>query len=220
MVIVVCGLKGGVGKSLVAALLSFEYEKSGKKTLLIDTDIQGSLLNLADIARERAKEKQGKLFDFIPDIKYLAEITDLYKKLSEIKNKYKIVIIDTPPSNNVVLKSSIVSADLIIIPCLQGFSDVWALSNIVNLIKKAKEVSQFKAYFLLNKLDLRNTLSRDFRETLNLTSIPIFQSSLGNRVAFVEAFGSARPITSYAGKTKASQEMRALLEEIQAIMKI
>ena len=42
-VIAICGLKGGIGKSTVAATVACGFHRAGRKTLLVDADSQGTI---------------------------------------------------------------------------------------------------------------------------------------------------------------------------------
>ena len=104
MILTVGNTKGGVGKSTIACNFSVESALAGKKTLLIDADIQGS-----SIGFRASREKN--------DIKAMSITTPtLHKDIKDFQ--FDMVLIDVGGRDSAVFRSAIMACDLMIIPVL------------------------------------------------------------------------------------------------------
>lgn len=136
--------KGGSSKTTSAVNLSYEFAKSGKKTLLIDLDPQGNasskfisnyeyvdgiaevLDKKIDINNAIYKTTANDNLYIIPSKIELDDVAEymqansqialLSKCIRAIKSNYDIVIIDNNPGIPILLKNCVYAADLIIIP--------------------------------------------------------------------------------------------------------
>ena len=129
--IVIANQKGGVGKTTTSINLAAALQRFGKNTLLIDLDSQGNatsatspgnieeqptaydvLMGLKNIKECLLKSKHDKFF-LLPSNSDLmaAEIemlnmdnreSILKEKINEIKHQFNYVLIDSPPSMNIL----------------------------------------------------------------------------------------------------------------------
>lgn len=139
--ILVTNRKGGVGKTTTSVNLSVNFASRGYEVLLIDLDTQGHLqvglgvknhfvLGIHDMLKMGTFHKKSiqktylPTLDFIPahvnfDISELAsESVKLKRIIRRIKNKkkYDYVIIDTPPTSDILLKNALKVSDYALIP--------------------------------------------------------------------------------------------------------
>lgn len=126
-VIVLANQKGGVGKTTLAAHLAIAVEAAGDgKTVLIDTDPQGSL---SAWWNERASETPA----LAP-----ATIAELPAKLIALAAAgYNFAIIDTPPAITDAIGTVLRSADLVVIPTRPSPHDLRAVGSTVELVQSA-----------------------------------------------------------------------------------
>jgi chromosome partitioning protein len=152
--------KGGVGKTTtainLAALLSDRM-----KTLLVDTDPQGSATWWAD---------RGEMpFD-------LSQETDpqLLKQLRKVKD-YELVVVDTPPAlRSDALKAVVGAADYLILPTQPTPMD---LSALIETVKSAVATAKVSHRVLLTKVDPRSiNEALEAQQSLMDAGIPTFNS--------------------------------------------
>jgi chromosome partitioning protein len=131
--IVLASQKGGVGKTTLAAHLAVAAEAAGDgKTVLIDTDPQGSLSAWWNV---RAAETPS----LAP-----TTIAELPAKLIALaKAGYSFAIVDTPPAITDAIRAVVRSADLVIIPTRPSPHDLRAIGSTVELVQAADKPFAF-----------------------------------------------------------------------------
>src|SRR5437868_11801521 len=108
MIVALLNQKGGVGKTTLALHLAGEWARQGPRVTLIDADPQGSSL---DWSQQRAREGLSRLFGVVG----LARDT-LHREAPEIARDCDRVVIDGPPRVAGLMRSALLSADLVLIP--------------------------------------------------------------------------------------------------------
>ncbi len=166
--IAIANQKGGVGKTTTAINLSSCLAEAGQRVLLIDFDPQGNATNGVGLEREELEQTVYELLlgecrmedclvenvvenlDILPSDVDLAgaeiellEFDDkeylLRKHLRDIEDNYDYVVIDCPPSLNLLTINALTAADTVLIPiqceyyALEGLNQVL---NTVNLVKR------------------------------------------------------------------------------------
>lgn len=176
MVISVCNIKGGVGKTTTAVNLATVFAKT-KKVLIYDMDTQKACGYFYGIDEEKKIIRSAK------------NNIDVYlnKKFKNIFQNYDIVIIDTPAGLNKHTKEAIKNSDITIVPVLpnilslrtfnemvdKGFDNLKILLNgvekkenhkkIIDLILKLPSSQYFKTYIPKND---------------KIESMPLFKKSI------------------------------------------
>ena len=143
------------------------------------------------------------------------------KNVKQLNKDYEIVIIDGTPSLSQVTSKIILLADLLIIPILPSGLDIWATEKFIERYQDAESQKEehIPAYFLINQNQTTN-LSRDVRDVLEQTGIPVWPSSLRNRIAYREAVIKGLGVYEYKDD-KAKAEIISLFKDVKnAIKKI
>ena len=123
-VITLASRKGGAGKSTLTAQLAAQCQLSGKRTLIIDADPQGSL----SLWHSLRKDGQPKLVT--PE-----RGLDRALAFAMIEGA-DTVFIDTAPTMWVVVQEAIRVATLVLIPARPGFFDLAAVRETVKVARE------------------------------------------------------------------------------------
>lgn len=207
MIIALSSLKGGSGKSTLSIHLAYAIALSKKRVLLVDADPQGSSQGWAS-----AREDQPP-FTVIGMAR-----NSLHRELPDISKDYDHVVIDTPPRVSALARTSILAADLVLIPVQPSSYDVWAASETVTLIEEAKGFKpDIKAAFIINRRIPNTVIGRDVEEALREYDIPTLKEAIAQRVAFSEA-ASGYTVMEMSKASPASKEIKQLSKELLKLM--
>ena len=208
MVISFLNQKGGVGKTTLSINIATALALKKLKILLIDADPQNSSLDWA------ATRKKDGIFTVVSITKPI-----IHKEVKRLKRDYDHIIIDGPPRIYDVAKSAIVSSDLVIMPVQPSPYDVWAASEVVNLIKEVsgplEGIKDIKCAFVINRKIVNTAVGRDVTQALKHYEMDVLESHICQRVAYVETAATGSTVIEDLGRDAvSSKEISRLTEEI------
>jgi chromosome partitioning protein len=203
MIISILNQKGGTGKTTLAVNIAREYTKRKFKTLLVDSDAQGSALRWHE-------ESGGELLDLT-----CLPVTTLDKDVLKFKEMYDRIIIDGIPRISPLTVSAIKASDMVLIPVQPSLYDVWATEDLVRLVKHRQELTEgkLKAAFVLSRRIKGTLLSQELASQLNIYDLPIFLSSTYQRVEYAKAIQEGRTVCDML--TEAYLEIIAIVNELE-----
>jgi chromosome partitioning protein len=209
MIISLLNQKGGVGKTTLAVNLAMGLSERDNRVMLIDADPQGSSLTWSG-------NREGEApFPVVGIPK-----PTLHKELPKLVNNYDFIIVDGPPRVYDVTRSAILASDLILIPVTPSPYDVWATEETVKVIQEVKPFKEsLKSFFVINRKIMNTVIGRDVIDALANYDIPVMQSQLCQRVGFAETAGEGKTVLETAPESQASDEIRALIQEILEALK-
>ncbi|NYT79863.1 ParA family protein [Alcaligenaceae bacterium] len=177
-------VKGGTGRSTIATNLAGELSKHGS-TVLIDCDMpQGTSASWFVVREESKRNLFGSL-----KVDTAINHRELVIKVEQYADTDYIVL-DGPPRIAEMTRAALVLADLCLVPVGASKAEIWATSDILELIKEARQVKPINARMLWTRHRPHTKLAQELTELatkeLGLTAL---KSTLGMRVAYMEALG-------------------------------
>ncbi|MBA7579538.1 Chromosome-partitioning ATPase Soj [subsurface metagenome] len=203
MVIAVVSAKGGTGKSTVALNLAGTLSSDKLNVLLIDADPQGSIAQWSKISKQE-----------VPTIR-IQPSPVIDKRMKKAEKKFDIIIFDSPPTFKKSMKSVIRLSDKLIIPVSPGLADFWSTQKLVEIYLEEKEKRpKLDARLLINRVDRRTKLGREFRQLLEKLNIPIFVTEIPQRVIYSEAWHAGKTVDRLRPKGTGAKDYLRLSNEV------
>ena len=146
-ILVAGGIKGGIGKSTLAANLAVLASRAGKEVLLIDADPQETTATWA-AARS---EQTGSLAPVTTVSIVGKQIRDELRRLSE---KYAVVIIDAGARDTSTQRAALSGANLVLLPFPPRGPDLWTLDAVAQTVSDIRTINEgLRAVAFVNRAD-------------------------------------------------------------------
>lgn len=203
MIISILNQKGGTGKTTLAVNIAREYTKRTIKTLLVDSDSQGSALRWHE-------ESGGELIDLT-----CLPVNTLDKDVVKFKDRYERIIIDGIPRVSPLTVCAIKAADVVLIPVQPSPYDVWATEDLVRLIKERMEITEgrLKAAFVVCRRIKGTVLGREINHQLFDSGIPVLAHGTYQRQEYARAVQEGRTVCEEM--TEATKEIVEIVNELE-----
>ena len=245
--IAIANQKGGVGKSTTAINLSSCLGEMGQKVLTIDMDPQGNTTSGLGIEKEEQENTvyelllgQCQLEDCIQSLEFKgvslipsnvnlagAEIEligvdekeyILKNSIETVKDQYDYIIIDCPPSLNMLTINAMTTADTVLVPIQCEYYALEGLSQLIHTIELVQERLNPELEMegvVFTMYDARTNLSLQVVENVkNNMNQTIYKTIIPRNVRLAEAPSHGLPINYYDGKSTGAESYRLLAEEV------
>lgn len=246
-VIAIANQKGGVGKTTTAINLAASLALAEKDILIIDTDPQGNSTTGLGISRETLEKSLYDVYagryrileainpTQIEHLSILPSTIDLLgvevelvgkerresilsSELTKIKEKYRYILIDCPPSLGILTLNALVAADSLIIPVQCEYYALEGLGLLINTLRRVR--ASFNPDLeiegiLLTMFDARNNLSHEVAEEVKKHfGDKVYNTVIPRNVTLGEAPSHGKPAILYDIKSKGAQSYLALAKEV------
>lgn len=246
-IMAIANQKGGVGKTTTTINLSAALAEQGKKVLIIDMDPQGNTSSGLGIDKDELETTVYQLMigdnsfdecvqkDVFENLDVLAanvnlagieiETMDMEDRnyilrdiISEVENRYDFIIIDCPPSLNMLTVNAMTTANTVLVPiqceyyALEGLSQ---LIHTINLVQERLNPELDIEGIVFTMYDVRTNLSNqvvaNVKENLDAK---IYQTMIPRNIRLAEAPSYGIPINMYDTKSAGAESYRNLAKEV------
>jgi chromosome partitioning protein len=147
MILVAGGIKGGVGKSTLAANLAVLSAYSGRDVVLVDTDTQQTTMQWA-----AARAESRRAHHDVTTIALGGEHIRL--ELQRLAQRYSTVIVDAGARDSRTQRSALSVAHTVLLPFPPRGPDLWTLDSVVETLGEIREHNpRLRALAFVNKAD-------------------------------------------------------------------
>lgn len=247
--IVIANQKGGVGKTTTTINLAASLALAEKDILVIDTDPQGNLTSGLGINRDNLQKSLYDVYTgkfpideviigtAVPHLHIVPSNIDLLgvevelvhregrekillNAIARIKDSYRYIFIDCPPSLGLLTLNGLVAADSVIVPVqceYYSLEGLGLLSRTIKLVRGSLNPTLDIEGILLTMFDARNTLSHQVAEEVRkFFKEKVYHTLIPRNVSLGEAPSHGKPAILYDARSKGAQSYLSLAKEILA----
>lgn len=212
MIVTVGNTKGGVGKTTIAVNLAIARALAGHDVWLIDGDRQGTAQTAISI-RAESGHQPGIACATYPDG------PTLRAQVQQQAAKFEDLIIDAGGRDSTALRAALVLSDVLLVPFQPRSYDVWALTDIAELIDEARSVRDgLRCFAVLNCADPGESSADNTEAAAAVAEVPQFEylpTPLRRRKAFANAAGAGQCVLEIKPRdTKAVHELNSLISNL------
>lgn len=246
-IIAVANQKGGVGKTTTATNLSACLAEKGKKVLAVDIDPQGNMTSGLGVDKNQVENTVYEMIldectiheciqkDILDNLSLMPSNVDLSgaeieligvenkefilkESIDQVKDDYDFIIIDCPPSLNMLTVNAMTTADTVLVPiqceyyALEGLSQ---LIHTINLVQERLNDNLKIEGIVFTMYDVRTNLSNQVVDNVkeNLDAV-IYKTMIPRNIRLAEAPSHGIPINMYDSKSAGAESYRKLANEI------
>lgn len=243
-VIAIANQKGGVGKTTTAVNLAASLALSDEEILVIDTDPQGNStsglgvepdgtlydvyagsLGMEDAVRATGIDHLSLVPSSVDLLGVEIELIDrdgrekvLLDRISSIRERFRYVLIDCPPSLGLLTLNALVASDSVMVPVqceYYSLEGLGMLTRTLTLVRGSFNPGLDIEGILITMYDKRNTLSRQVAEELRRHfGSKVYETVIPRNVTLAEAPSHGKPALLYDARSRGAQSYLSLAKEM------
>jgi chromosome partitioning protein len=246
-VIAIANQKGGVGKTTTAVNLGASLAASDRRTLIIDSDPQGNATSALGFPKDPARrtlyqtlilgepiervtiDAQIDRLDLVPSDRNLVgaavELVSMENREYRLKEairgareKYEYVLIDCPPSLDLLTVNALAASDAVLVPIQCEYFALEGVSELLDTLMRLRRTinpSLSVEGILLTMYDDRTTLSKQVAADLrSFFGTQLFESVIPRNVRLAEAPSHGMPVMFYDIHSKGAESYIQLAKEV------
>ena len=246
-IIAIANQKGGVGKTTTAINLSACLAEAGKKVLVIDLDPQGNTSSglgidkselentVYELILDECTAKEAIVHTDIENLSVLPsnvnlagaeiELLDINNKeytlrdaIDYVQEEFEYIIIDCPPSLNMLTVNAMTTANTILVPIQCEYYALEGLSQLmytINLVQERLNSKLKMEGVVFTMYDSRTNLSNQVVDNVkqNIDAV-VYKTVIPRNIRLAEAPSHGLPINLYDSKSAGAESYRQLAKEV------
>ena len=244
--VVLTNQKGGVGKTTTSGALAAGLASKKRRVLAIDLDPQGNLgfslgLDIEDgVTMYNVLKGEVSIKEAVQRTEYCDVVTSnillsesevtfqgedrlllLKNALTEVQDDYEYIIIDTPPSLNILTLNGYAASDYLVIPMaaeILSLVGLVQLKETVEAVKTAVNPHLKVLGILLTKYNERTNLAKDVLEMAEAVAkqadTSVFNTQIRSGVSAAEAPAHGLSIYDYSPRSNPARDYQKFVKEV------
>ncbi len=248
-ILTISNRKGGVGKTTVSVNVAAELAALGHRVLLVDLDSQGHCAVGLGVTVAIGEPTVHDIF-INPDVKLAKTIKEtvfanlalspanqlfehgsgvrdefcLARALAdeEIKNRFDVVIIDTPPSLDILLINALVAANSVLVPYVPHHLSYEGVRQLMRVLFKVMsganpslKILGFLPIMVAQHIRQHRIINAEVSRQFGAHRV---MPGIRNDIRLAEAFSVGKPVRNYASRCRGANDFSALAKSLSAVL--